>query len=108
MGSEGGAKIPVETDQGEAFLRDRSGREVVSALHAGALRQIAAATGGTYADGAAPEALVATYEQEILPRARRSFEDRAIRTRPNRFQWPLLIGIGLWLLDLAWTRRRRP
>jgi Ca-activated chloride channel family protein len=108
IGTGQGSKIPVETDDGEAFLRDRSGAEVQSALDAGTLRAIAEASGGAFVHAPEPDALVGLWDGRILPAARRAFEARESRARPNRFQWALLVGVVLWLLDLGLSHGRRP
>jgi Ca-activated chloride channel homolog len=107
LGSPQGAKVVVEDEQGrETFLRDRAGRDVVSAMDAAALRRIAETTGGTFVAAAGrAEALVPLYEQRILPTARRAFEDEERRERPQRFQTPLAAALLLWILDL-WLARR--
>ncbi|MHC4471636.1 MAG: VWA domain-containing protein [Planctomycetota bacterium] len=107
FGSSLGAKIPVEAGRGEEFLRDRAGREVVSALDAASLEKIAEVTGGEFVDtGAGPGQLVALYERSILPMARELTEDGEREKRENRFQWPLLLAILLWTLDLGVSERR--
>jgi Ca-activated chloride channel family protein len=107
FGSERGSKVPVEGDGGETFLRDRAGREVVSALDTGALRAIADATGGTFAGvGQGSAVLPGLYEARILPAARESRDARA--DRANRFQWPLFAALAAWIASLAASPRRRP
>jgi Ca-activated chloride channel family protein len=107
FGSTRGSKIAVEDESGEAFLRDTSGEEVVSAMDAAGLRRIAEATQGTFMDAdARPLPLLKLYEKEILPMARKSFEARGSLARKNRFQWPLLIAFLLWVLNLGLTDRK--
>ena len=104
FGSALGAKIPVPGAGGETFLKDRSGAEVVSAMDPAGLRRIAGATGGEFVDAlAGPEALVSVYEERIVPMARESFEAEERLALENRFQWPLLGALVLWMLDL-WLR----
>ncbi|MBW2415609.1 MAG: VWA domain-containing protein [Deltaproteobacteria bacterium] len=108
FGSALGAKIPIAGEGGEAFLRDRSGTDVVSKLDASTLRRIAEATGGGFRDAhARPHALPELYEQRILPMARKSFERDERRAKENRFQWPLLAAFLLWILDPCLGDRRR-
>ena len=104
LGSRRGAKIPVDG----AFLRDRTGAEVVSALDPATLRRIAAATGGSFRDAhARPRALVELYEERILPMARETLEAKERRERENRFQWPLLAAFLFLMVDLWLHDRRR-
>jgi Ca-activated chloride channel family protein len=108
FGSALGAKIPVETGSGEAFLRDASGREVVSALDPAGLRAIAETTGGEYVDaGAGDRPLADLHEDRILSMARRAFEGKEREERENRFQWPLLAAFILWILEFGLSDRRR-
>lgn len=107
LGSARGAKIVVEGAGGRELLRDRTGAEVVSALDAPALRAIAAASGGSFHDaGAMPELAARLYEREILPMARKAFEEERRRERPSRFQWPLGLALALWMLERGIGERR--
>jgi Ca-activated chloride channel family protein len=106
FGSPRGAKIPVES--GGGFLRDRAGREVVAAMDADALRKIAAATGGAFlAADASGRNLVRLYEDRVVPRAQAVFRAGERSERENRFQWPLLLAILLWTIELSIHERRR-
>jgi len=98
LGSARGAKIPVDG----AFLRDRNGVDVVSALDPTTLRRITDATGGDCAD-----ALVELYERRIVPMARENSADAERRERENRYQWPLLAAFLLLMVDLWLNDRRR-
>ena len=98
LGTARGGKIPVDG----AFLEDRSGKEVVSALDPGTLKRIAEATGGDYASS-----LLDLYEEQIRPMARTSFLAEERRAKENRFQWPLFLAFLLWILDLCVGDRRR-
>lgn len=107
FGSPIGSKIALAGEDGESYLKDRSGREVVSALDASGLRAIAAATGGELMDGGArPLSLVGLYERHVLPRARRTTVTGPGRERQNRYQWPLLAALLLWLAELGLGERR--
>lgn len=108
IGSAIGSKIAVEGEGGETFLRDATGREVVSAMDPESLRRIAAATGGEFVDaGSLPEPLAQLHERRIVPMARRAFEAGEERERVPRFQWPLALAIVLLLAELALAERRK-
>jgi Ca-activated chloride channel homolog len=103
VGSADGAKIVV----GDAFLRDRSGREVVSSLDAASLRKIAEAADGAFVEARGEEhSLVALYESRILPAARSALAEERRRDRIPRFQAPLAGALVLWSLHLALSSRR--
>jgi Ca-activated chloride channel family protein len=108
LGTGLGGKIALEAGGSGAFLKDRTGAEVVTALDAASLRRITQAADGAFVDaGASPQPLVDLYEQRVLPMAR-SAVDRAGRLeREDRFQWPLLAAVLLWLFDLALAERSR-
>jgi Ca-activated chloride channel family protein len=108
FGSAQGSKITVDGQTGESFLRDRSGKEVVSAMDPTSLRKIAETTGGEFIDaGTMPLPLLELYEKRILPMARKTFEAEERREKKNRFQWPLLAAFVLWILELCLTDRKR-
>jgi len=98
FGTARGAKIAVD---GSAFLRDREGREVVSAMDEPSLRRIAEATGGTFttsADNA--HALAALRDGPIAALSRTAYAaDESFGLTP-RFQLPLLLAFLLWMLHL--------
>ena len=108
MGSRLGAKIPLESEGGEAYLRDAGGADVVTAMDPEGLRQIAEATGGAFvAAEDVSQPLVELYDDQIAPMARKAFESREKKERANRYQWPLLAAFIFWLVDLGRCVRRR-
>src|SRR5207247_10494578 len=78
FGSRAGAKVTVDEDGREAFLRDRGGHEVVTALDPTSLGRIADTTGGEFVDASSRARPIADlYERRIAPMARKAFaEDR--------------------------------
>lgn len=107
VGSPAGSKITIEGPSGETFLKDAAGNDVVSAMDPAALRKIAETTGGRFVDAnTLPRPLVSLYEDRIVPMARKAFEAGPGHERDNRFQWPLLLAVLLWMLEMAWTDRR--
>lgn len=108
FGSVLGSKIPVDTKQGEAFLRDASGAEVVTTPDPRSLRALAEATGGDQIDGgASTRSLVDLYQRRILPVARRALQATAVPEPRHRFQWFLLAAFLAWLGECAPRARRR-
>ncbi|MGE3172233.1 MAG: VWA domain-containing protein [Planctomycetota bacterium] len=110
LGSERGGKVPVPRlgGDGETFLRDAQGNEVVSALDAASLGALAAAAGGTFARADSAEAATAAlrdvYERRVLPAAAAGGAEGDELRVPARFQWLLLPAVLLWLLQV-WLRR---
>ncbi len=108
FGSPLGGRIPVAGAGGETFLRDDSGAEVISTMDPVSLGRIAEVTGGEFVDASTrPAALVEVYQRRVLPMAQKAFAADARRLRENRFQWPLLLAVLLWALELGITDRRR-
>ena len=109
FGSARGGKIPIDVaGVGESFVVDAAGREVITAMDSASLRPIAEVTGGAFvAASARPLPLVDLYERRILPAARASRGEDPRRELANRYQWPLLLGFGLWLVVSSTTERRR-
>jgi Ca-activated chloride channel family protein len=108
LGTALGSKIALPGEVGEAYLTDRQGGEVISALDATSLRRITDATGGAFVEaGTARNALVSLYDARILPLAKKAFEVESRRQRENRFQWPLAAALLCWLGALALPDRRR-
>lgn len=106
LGTAGGGKIAVERGGREAFLVDKSGREVVTAADPSGLSRLAAASGGSFSDATADaDALVSLYESRVLPMSRAFSESKARLLREDRYQWPLLLAFLLFLFDVALAGR---
>ncbi len=102
FGSERGSKIPVASDGGETYLRDRSGAEVVSAIDPRSLRAMAVATGGEFvlAADVGDAVLVELWQRTVRGRASAQLAESGELRRPERFQWALALAVGLWLLGV--------
>jgi len=110
LGSARGAMIPLGNG---AFVRDREGRDVVTALDPTTLEAIARAGGGTCTTvddtaldrsdtgTAAPQTLVDLYDRHVATLRRQALQSERLARRPNRFQWPLLVAFCLWILALV-------
>jgi Ca-activated chloride channel homolog len=106
FGTSAGSKIVVDTPDGEVFLRDATGADVVTTLDVGSLAAVAEAGGGTFAV-AAPDALARLYAQSLLPRAESVAALDPDREHAHRFQWPLLAALLFWMLASVMPQRRR-
>lgn len=107
FGSERGSKIAVPGSNGEEFLKDASGREVVSTLDAEALRELARVTGGDYFPVAGEVGVLrAAYQARILPQTRRAAlrSGGAVAWLPSAL---LSLAAFLWILVLATRDGRR-
>lgn len=104
-GSEGGGKIP---DGGGGFVRDETGREVVTALDDATLRAIADASGGAYLVASASAVpLEELYEKRIARLETRELWAGKERIPHDRYQWPLVLALGCMLAEAS-LRERRP
>jgi len=107
FGSRLGSKIALEGDGGATFLRDAAGDHGVSAMDSDALRRIAEATGSAFRAAVDDSAtVVGVYTDEVVPMARKAFEQDEKKERENRFQWPLAAALCLLLLDQSVSERR--
>jgi len=100
-GSTRGSKITIVQDEGEAFLKSSAGDEVVSVLDADGLRRMAETAGGEFlrAD-VMPLPLVELKHKRIDPMLKRSYDAGEDEVRKTRFQWVLLPGVLLLLLEI--------
>ncbi len=106
LGSDRGAKVPVRRAEVESYLRDDAGRDVVTVPDRAGLTAIAAATGGTFLDGALGVAAIADFERQHLRSAGMRRDAAGGELGPaERFQWPLLLALLLALLLVAPPRR---
>ncbi|MEZ5966858.1 MAG: VWA domain-containing protein [Planctomycetota bacterium] len=108
FGSELGSKVPVGEPGHETWLRDGTGQDVVSAMDATSLRRLTASGGGEFAV-ASPQGgtLADLYDRRIRAMARKAVAAAQLSARRNRFQWPLLAAMLLWLAELTLGERRR-
>jgi Ca-activated chloride channel family protein len=101
FGSPRGAKIAVGGPDGETYLRDRAGRDVVTAMDRTGLRRIADRTGGTFVEAGGEDALVDLWRDRIAPIAGKRHDEERRRERENRFSWLLLPAFLLLLVRLG-------
>ena len=111
VGTTAGDLIPVPDGHGGTqYLKDESGEPVRSHLDVATLQQIAQATGGMYVPlGSQGQGLTAIYARGLASFARHDLAEQRFRVYSEWFQWPLLAGIILLVLEaLLSTRRRSP
>jgi Ca-activated chloride channel homolog len=108
FGSREGSKIALAAEAGrEEFLRDREGRDVVSALDPAALARIAGATGGSFIDATSSgHALLDLVREKIDPRARAALAAADRSERADRFQWPLALALLLFFFASRFREAR--
>jgi Ca-activated chloride channel homolog len=109
FGTPGGEPIPIRDDGGRVtgYLKDASGRSVVSKLDAGLLKQLADATGGAYWP-AASGTLEAERMADLIGRMqKRDLSAGQYGAAENRFQFVLLPALLLLLVSFWLPQRRR-
>lgn len=107
VGTTAGGPLPADSaDPPDPYHRDHIGRVVISRLEEEDLRRTAETTGGRYARWDRPEELRALYAGLATVPAR-TLATRETRQRADRFQWPLLLAVGLMLGEAARGRGRR-
>lgn len=100
-GTAAGAKIVIEQDGQQRFVQDEQGRDVVTRLQPGSLRELAEASGGSYRDAAADPELRSLRARLLEDAPRLALQDDDATKRRARFAWPLLLA----LLCFAWAGR---
>lgn len=106
-GSRDGSKIVVPGDDGETFLRDEQGQDVLSVPDRAALADLAWRGGGVLVDGGRAGVLQELYAEVVRPHADRHASRLPGRRAPHVFQGPLLLALLLAMLALALPERRR-
>ena len=108
IGSSEGGKIPVNEGDGESFLLDQEGNEVVSKLAEGDLIELARSTGGEYLScETSPTPLEDLYDARIRHLDRRIVQGGRVRVPHDRYQWPLVLALACMLTEVG-LRERRP
>lgn len=111
-GSTRGSKITLADKEGESFLRNEQGDEVVSALASESLRALTQAAAGEFlrAD-VMPLPLLELKTKRLDPMVKRAYEAGEETVYKSRFQWTLLPALLLLLWDMiafgGWRRWRR-
>jgi Ca-activated chloride channel homolog len=105
MGTSEGGKIP---DGARGFVKDESGKEVVSRMDGASLQAIAEETRGAYLPAdASPVPLLELYEKRISKLEGRELFAGKERIPHDRYQWPLALAAACLLAE-AGLRERRP
>jgi len=96
IGSPEGDIIPA---QGQDFMKDRSGRTVVSKLGEKALIDMAAATGGAYIRYTSPETAANAIASQLRKLEKSRWQGKDATRYKNRYQWPLALALLLLLIE---------
>jgi len=98
IGSPEGDIIPQYSATGSTdYVKDRSGKTVVSRLGEKTLLELAAATGGTYIRYSNPEAAASEISSQLKKIERSRWQSKGGARYKNRSQWPLILAFFLLL-----------
>ena len=109
IGKKAGDYIWVTTESGERErLKDPQGDYVKSHLDEAALTKIAQETGGRYSSADSDAwGLERIYEEQISAMEKGPLGSHQVRRYEHRFQWPLLAGVLLLLVEGLMDERKR-
>lgn len=109
IGTKEGELIQVMGEDGKkVFLKDRAGNIVKSMLDENVLQRIAFTTGGTYVRSSGAEfGLDLLYEEKFSKMEKREIKAQMQKLYHERFQIPLALALGVILLELIMTDRKR-
>src|SRR5438552_2304911 len=110
VGTAQGSLIPIESENGSAFVKDAKGQVVKSRLDENRLREIAQATGGSYfhlENG--PQTMRQLYEQGLAKLQAGEIDARLSRRPIERYDWLLAVAILILAASVFINdRKRRP
>lgn len=101
VGTPRGELLKTSDPYGNAiFLKDEDGNPVKSLLNETLLQRLAEAAHGFYLPLQSSRTMATLYERGIAPMEAVQFSSTTVRSRIERFQWPLGLGIVLLLAEL--------
>ncbi len=108
VGTREGEIIPISGD-GQGFVKDASGKFVVSHLDEATLNQVAEKSDGLYAPlGNNGQGLQTIYQKKLALVPKEELTERRHKVPLERFQWPLAAAIGLLTLEFMIGTRKSP
>lgn len=106
IGTPEGELIP--DPKGAAYLKDRQGQIVKTALKEDTLQRLAIATGGTYVRSAPGDiGLTRVFNESITQLKRTEQESRMAKIYEERFVWPLALALFLLFIEAACPDRQK-
>jgi Ca-activated chloride channel homolog len=101
VGTPRGELLKTSDPYGNAiFLKDEDGNPVKSLLNEPLLQRLSEAAHGFYLPLQSSRTMATLYERGIAPMEAVRFSSTTVRSRIERFQWPLGLGIMLLLAEL--------
>jgi Ca-activated chloride channel homolog len=107
VGTREGEIIPISSGGTSGFIKDASGKFVVSRLDEGTLTKIAEKCNGLYVPlGNKGQGLQTIYQQKLALIPKEDLAEKRHKVPLERFQWPLAAAIGLMALEFLINTRK--
>lgn len=97
---EGDILLNPDSDEGNDYIRDREGNIVTSRLETAVLQEVASKTQGRFIPLTSNAAAKAAVDQVLQQLSASETTAKKTEKPIERFQWPLALGIGFFLLSL--------
>jgi Ca-activated chloride channel family protein len=98
---------PRRKRQVTGYKKDKNGQTVLSKMDEGALKKLAAKTGGAYFPASQGEVEVTKIIEEIGRMDKKDLDSRVYGQGENHYRWPLAFGLLLLLLEFLWPEVQR-
>jgi Ca-activated chloride channel family protein len=113
VGTLKGSTIPIkESGRVKQYKKDKNGETVITRLDPSTLKQIAAATNGTYIDGTNTQEVINQVSEALSKIEKTEFETKQYASYKDQFQWFVGLALLLVILELlvfdkktAWVKR---
>jgi Ca-activated chloride channel homolog len=106
IGTESGVPIPlVENGQVKGYRKDRDGQVVVTKLNSGLLKTIAGKAGGIYVQASQADLGLSAILDKIDELDKAQIETKMYTDYEDQFQWFLLAGLILLVIDFLVAER---
>ncbi|NNE29070.1 MAG: VWA domain-containing protein [Saprospiraceae bacterium] len=99
MGTDRGARIPLEDINGQGFQKDQQNREVISKLNVGMLEELASAGGGLYLPLDNSDNMTSLLRKFIDRLEKQEFEETIFTEYESYFQYFLALGLIFLLIE---------
>ena len=107
VGSPNGAPIPIkENDIVKSYKKDDKGEVVITKLNENILKDMATQTGGIYFKGDNTSLVVNSIVDELKEMDKQEFESKQFVSFKDQFQWFLIVGLFLIILDVLVFERK--
>ena len=108
VGTPEGEPIPVRNEKGEVtdYVRDESGKPVLSRLDEDALSRLALTTGGKYFRISDQDKEIDQLTELVVDMEGTELESQIYTNYQERFYWPLMVAVALLIAETLISRQR--